>query len=125
MTYEQPIFELWDEYYVLSGEMRVESIFGPERQPYVIPEGYESDGASIPWIAQPLIGDPFRGEFRTAATVHDWLCEQSETYGQRAVADGVFVELLRRGGVKWWRRALMYLAVRAYAILIWSWQRSK
>ncbi len=117
------MFELWGNYYVLAEQLEVPSIFGGDRPSYIVPQGYESDGASIPRIAWPLIGHPFMGKFMRAATVHDWLCEQSETYGQRAVADGVFVELLRRDGVKWWRRALMYLAVRAYAVCVWSWTR--
>ena len=84
-----------------------------------IETGYEWDGASVPRWFWPLVGHPLNGKVIVASLVHDWLCERAATYSERVLADAVFYYLLASQGVAYWRRALMYAAVRAYGRLTW------
>jgi len=75
-----------------------------------VPEGFVTDFASVPRIpiAYTLAGDTAHA----AAVVHDYL------YGnhgvKRKVADAVFKEAMAVSGVPWWRRQLMWSAVRVF-----------
>ena len=89
-----------------------------------VPDGYTFDGASIPRFAWSLVGTPFAPELIMAACAHDWLCEHVTTYEQRVIADACFMARLAMDGVPYWRRAAMYLAVRFYARVIWSWRKA-
>jgi hypothetical protein len=77
------------------------------------------DGASIPRWAWSIIGHPLEQQFRWASYWHDRLCEQSRTWAQRRLADAVLLVLLHEAGVTYWRRTAMWLAVRAYAWIVW------
>lgn len=83
------------------------------------PEGYSWDGASIPRWAWSIMGHPLEGDLRFASLVHDWLCEHSETAGDRMFADAVFFKLLEEAGLSRWRRMCLWAAVRFYAVAIW------
>lgn len=85
-----------------------------------IPAGYEFDGASIPRFVWSWIGPPFDPSFVVAACVHDWYCDRAREcrdYQLRVIGDAVFFALLERAGVASWRRAAMYVAVRAHAFV--------
>lgn len=76
------------------------------------PQGYVTDFASIPGFAQWMIS-PF-GKHSEAAVVHDWLYTLG-TKGDRKgrkLADRTFKRALKIVGVGWFRRNIMYLAVR-------------
>lgn len=76
------------------------------------PQGYVTDFASIPGFAQWMIS-PF-GKHSEAAVVHDWLYTLG-TKGDkkgRKLADVTFKKALKLVGVGWFRRNIMYLAVR-------------
>ena len=77
----------------------------------VVPEGFETDLASIPAPFTPLI--PVDGRHRAAAIVHDWLCRRGEI--ERKTADRVFLEAMTVLQEKAWRRYTMYAAVRLYS----------
>lgn len=77
-----------------------------------VPQGYVTDFASIPGFAQWMIS-PF-GKHSEAAVVHDWLYTLG-TKGDRKgrkLADRTFKRALKIVGVGWFRRNIMYLAVR-------------
>lgn len=80
------------------------------------------DGASIPRIMWSIIGHPLQQEFRWASFWHDRLCEHSFLWADRRLADAVLLLLLHLYGVGYWRRTAMWIAVRAYAWLWWSWR---
>lgn len=80
------------------------------------------DGASIPWLFWLIIGHPLRKEFRWASFWHDRLCEHSFVWADRRLADAVLLVLLGQAGVTYWRRTAMWIAVRLYAWLWWSWR---
>jgi len=79
------------------------------------------DGASIPRLFWSIIGHPLQQEFRWASYWHDKLCDHGFTWSQRRFADAVLLVLLEQERVAYWRRTAMWLAVRAYAWLWWSW----
>jgi hypothetical protein len=43
----------------------------------MVPAGYQTDLASIPLIATPIVGD--RACFAEESVVHDWLCDQGSS----------------------------------------------
>ena len=74
-----------------------------------VPEGYVSDGASIPRWLWTVVGHPF-GEYAQAAVLHDMLCED-EIYARKK-CDRVFLESLKVLKVNIIKRRLMYWGVR-------------
>jgi len=72
--------------------------------------GLVSDGASIPRVAQSLIGHPF-DEYLEAALIHDQLC-RDRTLPAR-VAHRIFYEAMRAQDVAAWKARLMHAAVFA------------
>lgn len=76
---------------------------------FTVPAGFRTDLASIPQLAQAVIGKWER--HAPAAVMHDWLyATQPMT---RRAADWLFAEALFAAGVPPWKRAAMWLAVRA------------
>ena len=75
-----------------------------------VPEGFISDGASIPRFFWGLIGSPWSEKYGRAAVLHDFLCLQPNY--PRKQADMIFLEAMQELGVSWWLRNLMYWAVR-------------
>ena len=85
----------------------------------VAPAGFVSDGASIPRIFWRVIGPPFRGRYRDAAIIHDWLYSSGSF--TRIETDKIFMQAMKELGVSSWRRGAMYRAVRIGGAN--SWQR--
>lgn len=75
-----------------------------------VPAGFVSDFASVPRLpgAFMLAGDTAHA----AAVIHDWL--YSKGGNSRALADAIFREAMEAEGVPWWRRWLMWGAVRTF-----------
>lgn len=78
----------------------------------VVPEGYVTDFASIPGFAQWMIS-PF-GRHSEAAVIHDWLYTLGTPKDEkgRKLADRTFRRALQLVGVGFFRRNIMYGAVR-------------
>ncbi len=87
-----------------------------------VPAGFLTDGATVPrpfwWLVPPF------GEHGQAAVLHDILCETATMFENeipysvsRKEADKIFREALKASGVGWFKRNLMYAAVRVWAIL--------
>lgn len=93
--------------YVLDLDVRYRLRSGRE---IVVPMGFHTDLASVPWWLWPIIGTPADPKFWEAAVLHDYIyrtgCEA------KAVADRAFCDLLEKQGVATWRRTAMYLGVR-------------
>lgn len=90
-----------------------------------VPAGFESDGASIPRLLWPVIGPPMGESHLVPAIVHDYLCTQAKTYPQRVIGDAIFFWLLRKHEVPYWKRSLMYVAVRLFGRFMWSRQHAR
>lgn len=84
-------------------------ILGPIDNDYVtVPEGYSTDFASVPRLPLTYL---FAGNTaHRSALLHDWLYSQGRM--PRELCDLVFLEAMKAEGVSWWRRSLMYRAVR-------------
>lgn len=88
---------------------------------FIIPEGYLTDGASIPRILWSFL-PPNSPEYLTAAVCHDYLCELA--YGSKKAlngfkpsfkeADEVFKKHLKELGVKPYKVFILYYGVRIY-----------
>ena len=76
-----------------------------------IPEGLETDLASIPRIIQSLI--PLVGNHLQAAIVHD-MCYRNKVGVSKKDADDMFLDSMRELGVPWWKRTIMYQAVNVF-----------
>ena len=111
---------------------------------WTVPEGFYSDGASIPRIAYSLAGGPYSDTSIYAAFLHDWLyCvharnwmdrlghlrhhergwrlareERDDPMTKREV-DRLFHQLLPHCGQPKYRAAYFYAAVRANLIYKW------
>ncbi|MEQ9406890.1 MAG: DUF1353 domain-containing protein [Fuerstiella sp.] len=90
----------------------------------IVPEGFVSDGASIPRWLWPVLGPPVGNRHLIPAIVHDWLCVRGETYHERVLSDAVFFKLLAEYEVPRWKRTVMYLAVRCYGRFVWRARRA-
>jgi hypothetical protein len=92
-------------------KMRLEKPFGyidPKGVHWDVPEGAVTDGASIPrvlWLSHP----PFTGQYRSAAVIHDYFCDQ-KTRTWRETHE-VFYNATRAAGVKEDIAKAMYAAV--------------
>jgi hypothetical protein len=76
--------------------------------------GFVTDFASVPWFARSLFA-PFDRAAK-AAVVHDFLLEQQPRARPRAEIDRIFREALAVLKVAFWRRWVMWAAVRLHAL---------
>lgn len=75
-----------------------------------IPEGFETDLASIPKFLHNLCGPA--DELLYASIPHDYLYETGK--GTKEQADKVFLEALFNLGVPWYKRNLAFIAVKYF-----------
>lgn len=81
-----------------------------------VPEGFETDLASIPYGFQWII--PKGGPMTVAAVVHNYLYRTREK--SRKEADDIFLKILEELGVSFWKRFTMYLGVRSFGQAAYS-----
>jgi hypothetical protein len=80
--------------------------------------GFKTDGASIPALLWPLIGNPYDPHTIGPAIIHDALYS-AETF-PRDRADRIFLALLRQNSREASRKAAtFYRAVRWFGWLVW------
>jgi hypothetical protein len=83
------------------------------QQELVVPPGFHTDFASIPWIFHSFC--QVNGKHRAAAVLHDYLCVHGKELGiTQKQADQVFLEAMEVLGVRFSQRKVMYGAVRTY-----------
>ena len=78
----------------------------------IVPEGFRSDGASVPQFAWNLF-HPF-GKYLESAIIHDYyytLGEQNKSPIDYKLATKVFREAMKKQGVGWAARNTMFKAV--------------
>ena len=90
-------------------------IYKGTKDEFIVPAGFGTDFASVPRLFWAVF--PPYGRFTKAAVVHDWLYRTHAV--SRKDADGIFHRIMRELGTKWWRRRLMYLAVRLFGWYGW------
>ena len=77
-----------------------------------VPQGFETDGASIPRLLRTIIWNPFDTKFIAAACLHDFLyiyCTRS-----RKQADDIFLEILINSWNSKIKSYIMYARVRLF-----------
>lgn len=82
---------------------------------FVVPEGFESDGASIPGFIQSIFGDSMMMPRLVGAVAHDWLYDSECTFDvTRKTADEVYLSILREVGCCPVRTAIEYSFIRIF-----------
>lgn len=79
----------------------------------LIPEGFEFDGMSAPWLLRSFVGGPYRPKTVEAVLLHDFMYQKKQR--TRLEADKLFLKLLRNDKVKC--AYLFFLGVRAFGWL--------
>lgn len=79
-----------------------------------VPKGLETDFASVPKGLWNIL--PPDGEYTQAAVLHDFLYQTKGENGKRTrkECDEIFLEGMKVLGVPWWKRKLMFTAVRIF-----------
>jgi len=95
------IFKLEDEFRYIS-----------PRGTITVPKDFITDGASIPRLFWSIIG-PF-GDYFAAAVVHDFLYSLHNDTCNRKESDLIFKEAMFNLGVPWYRREVIFRAVRMF-----------
>lgn len=102
-------------------ELATEAKFSDTSGFIVIPEGFETDFASIPTFFQNLI--KVNGKHRLAALLHDYLYSVGGDIGfnklTRKQCDTLFLEEMQKANVKWVKRKVMYRIVRIFGGSYW------
>ncbi len=80
------------------------------KQLFVVPEGFISDGCSIPQALWSVLGHPFSKEVRVAAILHDFLYRNNVI--SRKKADQMFFDALVSEGMSEELAQAFYLGVR-------------
>jgi hypothetical protein len=76
-----------------------------------VPPGYRTDFASIPRVFWRIL--PPDGPYAPAAVIHDWLCDLRGSTGINSrTTHRIFREAMEVLRVAYWKRAVMYRAVR-------------
>lgn len=98
---------------------------------YVIPRGFETDGASVPrplWWLYP----PFGEDYQNAAVLHDYLYANAEQFPgsdrghlSRGEADALFLEAMKALGYRESGRRMIHAAVRAGGWATWNRYRAE
>jgi hypothetical protein len=81
---------------------------------FMVPSGFVTDFATIPRIFKSIIDDNDK-HIRDAAVLHDFLYSTQSRAHQnisRKEADKVLIDAMKSLGAPWWKRALIYSAVR-------------
>jgi len=82
-----------------------------QKQRIVVNVPYKTDFASIPRIFWTLIGPP-GGLYTEASVIHDYIYTNLTHRFTKKEADEVFLEAMKELGVGWFRRNIMFAAVR-------------
>ncbi len=80
---------------------------------FEVPVGFECDGASIPRLAQAIIGHPF-DEYLEDAVAHDYLYHPTSDWLEfdRGEADTILRETMWNRRFPLWKLSSFYMAVR-------------
>ncbi len=97
----------------------------------IVPKGFSSDLASIPWPASMFI--PKSGKYNSAAVLHDYLYSirgaivelNNPKKRSRKDCDEIFCESMRVLGVHSFKCKIMFRAVRIFGGIPWNKHKSK
>lgn len=78
----------------------------------ISPAGWMTDLATTPRFVWWLLS-PFDPDYAGPAIIHDRLCEDREF--DRTITDAILYEAMKDWGAPWWKRFLVYRAVRMFS----------
>lgn len=97
----------------------------------IVPKGYITDLASVPWPATLFI--PKSGDFNPCAVIHDYLYNKQGriiVYDRKGLiipkiysrkqCDDIFLEAMLALKVNWLKARIMYSAVRTFGQIAWD-----
>lgn len=87
---------------------------------FLVPKGFESDGASVPRFFWRLIFSNTDANAATAGICHDWIYRVQPESWKRKEADKLFLSFLVMFGIPVWRANLAYIAVRLFGGKAWK-----
>jgi len=87
---------------------------------FLIPRGFESDGASVPRIFWRVVFPNSDSHVTTAGICHDYIYRLQPPDWTRLDADRMFLALLIEFGTSPIRAYMAYLAVRLFGWMAWS-----
>jgi len=97
--------------------VQVENMLGTNLASFTVPAGFETDLASIPRAFRGIV--PQVGRHIQAAITHDYIYSGA-VFMRREDADLLFLDAMELLGVNWFRRHIMYRAVRTFGSLAWK-----
>ena len=86
---------------------------------FLIPRGFESDGASVPRLFWRIVFPNSDSHATTAGICHDWIYRTQPGDSTREEADRMFYALLIEFGTPMHRALAAYLAVRCFGGIAW------
>ena len=86
---------------------------------FVVPRGFEFDGASIPRFFRGSVAAPLDPETARAGLAHDYITRTQPEGWTRAEADLMFLCFLIEDGLSVNRALAAYLAVRMFGWIAW------
>lgn len=92
---------------------------------FVIPRGFEFDGASIPRIFRSSVASPLDPETARAGLVHDFIYRTQPEGWTRAEADLMFLCFLLEDGLPVRKALKAYFGVRIGGWVAWSDHRAR
>ena len=87
---------------------------------FLIPRGFESDGASVPRLFWRVVFPNSDSHATTAGICHDYIYRLQPEGWTREEADRMFLALLVEFGANRWAANRAYEAVRLFGWLAWS-----
>ena len=109
--------------YSLNDNLKLQYEYEGAQFQYTVPQGFVTDGASIPRLLWRIIGSPYQPQFLRAAIIHDKMCHAydiKKLYTDEDVSEDLkemsilFYHLLLHNDVPKWKAKAMYYAVYAY-----------
>ena len=87
---------------------------------FVVPPGFECDGASVPRFLWSSVSPQIHPETLRAAVAHDFLYRNHVPGWTRKDADLLFYDLCRQDGLSWWKSQKAYLGIRLFGGSAWQ-----
>ena len=84
-----------------------------------VPEGFQSDGASVPRFLWASVTSSIDHRTIRGAVVHDYLYRNTPPGWTRQEADELFYHLIREDGLSWWASQKAYWGVRLFGASSW------
>jgi len=81
-----------------------------------VPTGFKTDFASVPRIFWSIL--PPDGQYTQSCVLHDFLYFKKNR--PRKNCDKIFLESMQVLGVAWWKRCIIYRAVRLFGWIPWK-----